>query len=62
MVVFEPERSFASGGEPVPRRLRFASWDKDGNGTISKEEFDARPRFGGRGAGFGRDERDLPQN
>ncbi len=27
----------------------FKSWDKDGNGSISREEFDARPRFGGRG-------------
>jgi hypothetical protein len=49
-----------SGGEPQGasdggRRQRpspdqiFASWDKDGNGTISKDEFDSRPRFGRRG-------------
>jgi hypothetical protein len=31
----------------------FKSWDKDGNGTISREEFDARPRFNGRRGGNG---------
>jgi EF hand len=43
-----------NGGEGRGRGERpnldsiFKSWDKDGNGTISHEEFDARPRFSGR--------------
>jgi DnaJ-class molecular chaperone len=43
-----------NGGEHRGRGERpnldsiFKSWDKDGNGTISHEEFDARPRFSGR--------------
>jgi hypothetical protein len=57
------DRGGAQGPEGGARRGRggppsvdsiFKSWDKDGNGTISHEEFDARPRFGGgdrRGAG-----------
>ena len=51
------------GRRPDPDAI-FASWDKDGNGTISKAEFDARPRFG-RGPGAApppRDAQDLPQN
>jgi hypothetical protein len=40
----------------------FKSWDKDGNGTISHEEFDARPHFGGgrRGAGAPNEDRAPP--
>lgn len=42
----------------------FKSWDKDGNGTISREEFDARPHAnaGGRrhGAPAGSDDREPP--
>jgi hypothetical protein len=39
----------------------FKSWDKDGNGTISREEFDARPRLGGRrGRGNAGQQQDLP--
>jgi hypothetical protein len=39
----------------------FKSWDKDGNGTISREEFDARPHFNGRrGGGNGGQQEDLP--
>ena len=42
----------------------FKSWDKDGNGTISREEFDARPhsKSGGRrhGASSADDQRAPP--
>ncbi len=40
------------GGPPNPEGI-FRSWDKDGNGSVSKEEFDARPRPGPRGGGPG---------
>jgi hypothetical protein len=56
------------GGRPRGERPNldqiFASWDTDHNGTISKAEFDARPRFGGRRGGppAGHSEQDLPQN
>ena len=33
-----------SGGRKPNVDEVFKSWDKDGNGTISREEFDARPR------------------
>ncbi len=32
-----------SGAKPPDIDAIFKSWDKDGNGTISREEFDARP-------------------
>ena len=41
----------------------FKSWDKDGNGTISREEFDARPHKGGgrkHGASSADDQRAPP--
>lgn len=38
----------------------FKSWDKDGNGTISREEFDARPRLGGRRGGSNTGQQELP--
>jgi EF-hand domain pair len=57
-----------NGGRPRGERPNldqiFASWDTDGNGTISKAEFDARPRLGGRRGGppAGHSADDLPQN
>jgi EF-hand domain pair len=48
------------GQRPDPDAM-FARWDADGNGSISKAEFDARPR-GRRGMPPGGDEgRDPPQ-
>ena len=35
-----------AGGRPSAEHI-FESWDKDSNGTISHEEFDARPRLSG---------------
>jgi hypothetical protein len=34
------------GQAPDPAEI-FAAWDADGNDSISKEEFDSRPRMGG---------------
>jgi hypothetical protein len=57
-----------NGGRPRGERPNldqiFARWDTDHNGTISKAEFDARPRFGGRRGGppAGHSDEDLPQN
>ena len=41
---------FARGGGQGPNVDQiFARWDKDGNGSVSKEEFDSRPRPPGGG-------------
>ena len=51
-------------GKPPNIDEIFKSWDKDGNGTISREEFDARPhgKSGGhrRGASSADDQRAPP--
>lgn len=45
-----PHGTQAQGADRKPNVDQlFKSWDKDGNGTISREEFDARPRGGRRG-------------
>jgi hypothetical protein len=51
-----------SAGNPPNIDEIFKSWDKDGNGTVSREEFDARPRGGGRrrGAANADDQRAPP--
>lgn len=33
------------GGGPDPNQI-FGRWDSNGDGSVSREEFDARPRFG----------------
>ncbi len=41
------------GGAPEPAQI-FADWDADGDESISREEFDGRPRRGGgMGGGMG---------
>jgi len=40
------------GRGPDPDQV-FARWDTDGNGVVSKAEFDARPRMGGGRRGEG---------
>ena len=43
---------FSRGGGQGPNVDQiFARWDKDGNGSVSKEEFDSRPRPAGPGGG-----------
>ena len=40
------------GGPPDPAQV-FARWDTNGDGKVTKAEFDARPRPGGPGGGQG---------
>lgn len=53
--------SQSAGRKPNVDKI-FKSWDKDGNGTISREEFDARPRgnTGGRHRGESTDDSHDP--
>ncbi len=39
-----------AGGPPDPAQI-FARWDANGDGKVTKAEFDARPRPGGAGGG-----------
>ena len=39
-----------AGGPPDPSQI-FARWDANGDGKVTKAEFDARPRPGGAGQG-----------
>ena len=39
-----------AGGPPDPAQI-FARWDTNGDGKVTKAEFDARPRPGGAGDG-----------
>ena len=45
-----PPPGAGGGGPPDPAQI-FARWDTNGDGKVTKEEFEARPRGGGGGGG-----------